>query len=192
MASITDIATSRFNDNIYTLNSSMVDWSSSFITILPNQTLIIPKNYTLVLNISFQNNGTIINYGTLLEIGELNSNGIINNEISGVIDISNTLFMDNYCHILNRGVINICYPAIFSQIIMNNTNCKLVNCAGGIINNGIGIGTDIGRIWNSFGLFINNGIFNNLTINTGDNGTFINNGIINPSGNGILYTGNYP
>lgn len=192
MASITDIATSRFNDNIYTLNSSLVEWSSSFITILPNQSLIIPKNYTLVLNIGFQNNGTIINYGTLLENGELNSNGIINNEISGVIDISNTLFMDNYCHILNRGVINILNPSSWGQIIMNNTNCKLVNCAGGIINNGIGTGTNIGRIYNNFGLFINNGIFNNLNIVSGEVGTFINNGIINPTGNGILFTGNYP
>jgi len=103
MASISTIASSRFNDNIYTLATTPFSTTSS-ITISSNQKLIIPKGYTLVIinSTRFDNNGTIINYGTLIINGYLTSTGIMNNEFGGTITNNNTL--ENTGKILNRNI----------------------------------------------------------------------------------------
>ena len=102
--SITTIATSKFNDTIYTLNITPSQVSNQ-ISILSNQKLIIPKNYTLDISANggqIDNSGAIINYGTFIIDGSLNSSGIINNEFGG--DISNNGFINNTGTFINRSV----------------------------------------------------------------------------------------
>lgn len=135
MIAIYNIATSRFNDNIYTLNSISTSLTQELI-ISSNQTLIIPRGYTL--NISsgggqIDNSGAIINYGTLTIDGTLNSTGIINNEFGGTITNNNTI--NNNGKILNRNTYS--GPGYLYGNFPLNVNggtynsLKLVGCVGG-------------------------------------------------------------
>ena len=117
--SITDIATSKFNDSIYNLNITPTQLSNQ-ISILSTQKLIIPKNYTLDILANggeIDNSGAIINYGTLTIDGSLNSSGIINNELGG--DISNNGTINNTGKFVNKGVFS-GYYVIGNAIINKN------------------------------------------------------------------------
>ena len=134
MASITDIATSRFNDNIYTLGISPFTLTNN-ITISSNQSLIIPRGFSLdILNTTQINNyGAIINYGILTIDGYLISTGTINNEFGGTVTNNNSLI--NNGKFLNRniyqgqGVLYGNFPLNVNGGTYNSL--KLVGCVGG-------------------------------------------------------------
>lgn len=176
--SVYNIAKTRFNDNIYTLttNPTVLYYD---ITILPNQSLIIPKGFTLDIssnNGQIDNNGAIINYGTLIIDGVLNSNGIFNNEFGGSMIIPSGTININSGNFINRGNIDNGVDDVNDGTININNNSRFINNGkikidvNGFINiNNSGILDNNGTLDNYNEIYINaicnnNGLINNYVL----------------------------
>ena len=139
MASISTIASSRFNDNIYTLGTTSFTLTNN-ISISSNQTLIIPQGFTLDISSNggqLDNSGSIINYGTLTINGILNSTGTIHHEFRSIIKNNNTIQNNGKLSMRSNYTGNgYLYGNFISKSIIDNSrmiydSLKLVACVYG-------------------------------------------------------------
>jgi alpha-tubulin suppressor-like RCC1 family protein len=170
--SITSIANSIFDDNIYTLNSSVHSITNS-ITIANKQKLVIPPNFSLDIagTLNIASGGALLNYGSLTIDGSLNSSGVCNNEAGS--RLINNKSLSNSGVFINRGTFS------------NQTNANLVNSIGAdFFNKNRGIINNSSQI-------TNNGTFSNYsTLNNSKN--FLNKAegrVLNPYANNFFNSG---